>query len=453
VTGEALALGAWLGLWCAAVAGLALARRRMAMPGSGLVQSYVLSLWTLHWLGGALYLLPWFPGGDADVVKQGLAQSAYGVLGLGFGSAVLGPLALRLRDPARAAPPWPAPWRELPGYYVLAGTASYLLLSTLVGRIPTVGSLLVSGQQFIVAGLCLGCWAAWRADRRGRMIGLLALTMGLPLVTIVGQGFMGYGAAAASVVFVFAAGLLRPRWKVAAVYLIVAYAALSFYVSYMRDRTEIREVVWGGRSLLERVERVAETVATFEWFDPRDPFHLWLVDVRLNQNVFTGLAASRLEMSGEYAYGETFSDAVLALVPRTVWPGKPASGGSGDLVARYTGLRFAEGTSVGVGHVLELYVNFGTAGVVGGFAILGLLLTVIDATARVRLDANDWPGFAVRFVPGLAVLQTGGSLAEVAGTAAASVVAVVITNHLLARWAALRGRPRLDVVEAMRSPG
>lgn len=453
MTGEELGLAGWLGVWAAAVAILTIARRGGGVPGSGLVHAYVLSLWTLHWLGGALYLLPWFQGWDADVVGRGLAQSTYAILALGFGSVVLGPMALRLRDPARAAPPWPTPWRELPGYYVVAGTASYLLLSTLVGRIPTVGALLVSGQQFIVAGLCLGCWGAWRGGRAGRVVGLLALALGLPLVTIVGQGFMGYGAAAASVVFVFAAALLRPRWKVAIVYLVVAYVALSFYVSYMRDRAEIREVVWGGRSLLERVERLTETVATFEWFDPQDPYHLWLIDVRLNQNVFTGLAAGRLEMTGEYAYGETFSDAVLALVPRALWPGKPVTGGSGDLVARYTGLRFAEGTSVGIGHVLELYVNFGTVGVVAGFAVLGLVLALIDATARQRLEANDWPGFAVRFVPGLALLQTGGSLAEVAGTAAASLVAVVVTNHLLARWAALRGQPRLDAVEAVRHHG
>jgi hypothetical protein len=450
---EELGLVAWLGVWCAAVAILALARRRRAMPGSGLVHGYVLFLWSLHWLGGALYALPWFQGGDAEVVRRGLEQSAYAVLALVFGCVVLAPIALRLRDPAQAAPAWPAPWRELPGYYVVVGIVSYLFLSTLVGRIPTVGSFLVSGQQFVVVGLCLACWSARQAGRSGRIVGLLAVTMGLPLVTILGQGFMGYGAAAAATVFVFAAGLLRPRWKVGIVYLIVTYAALSFYVSYMRDRSEIREVVWGGRSLLERVERLAETVATFEWFDPTNSGHLWLIDTRLNQNVFTGLAASRLEITGEYAYGETLLDAGLALVPRAVWPGKPAIGGSGDLVARYTGLRFAEGTSVGVGHVLEFYVNFGTAGVVVGFAILGLLLTLIDVTARHRLDANDWPGFAFRLVPGLALLQTGGSIAETLGTGAAGLATVTILNHLLARWAAMRAAPRLTGVEAFRHHG
>jgi len=211
--------------------------------------------------------------------------------------------------------------------------------------------------------------------------------------------------------------------------------ALSFYVCYMRDRSEIREVVWGGRSLVDRVEQVFDTVARFEWFDPTYPTHLVHVDTRLNQNFLVGSAVSRLAVMGDYAYGGTLMDSVLALVPRVIWPDKPVSGGSGDLVTRYTGLRFAEGTSVGVGHVLEAYINFGTLGVVAVFAILGTVVTVIDTVSRERLEANDWRGFALRYGPGLALLQVGGSLAEAMGSLAATLVAVVVVNHLLSRSA------------------
>ncbi len=47
-------------------------------------------------------------------------------------------------------------------------------------------------------------------------------------------------------------------------------------------------------------------------------------------------------------------------IPRALWPNKPVVGGSGDLVSTYTGIRFADGTSVGIGQVLESFVNFGT---------------------------------------------------------------------------------------------
>ena len=61
----------------------------------------------------------------------------------------------------------------------------------------------------------------------------------------------------------------------------------------------------------------------------------------------------------------------MGLVPRALWPDKPAVGGGGSLVTEYTGIPFEEGTSVGAGQVLEFYVNFGIPGVLAGFAGLG----------------------------------------------------------------------------------
>jgi hypothetical protein len=446
-----LDLAAWLIAWLGAVVLLMLVRRARQTPGSGLVYAYLLNLWSLHWLGAVLYLLPWARSRDFDLVLRGLMESVQGVFAFVFGSIVLAPVVLSLRSPTRQLPAMETPWRELPRWYLLVGAGSYLVASSLVGRIPTIGSVLVSGQQFVVVGLCLACWRAWREDRGGRVAALLGLSAMYPLVTIVGQGFMGYGVAAAAVVFMFAASFLRPRWKTATAYVLVAYLLMSFYVSYMRDRGEIREVVWGGRPLAERVEQLYETLARFEWFDPTDPAHLLHVDVRLNQNVFVGVAANRLGLGGEYAYGETFGDAVLALVPRAIWPDKPSFGGSGDLVRRYTGIRFAEGTSVGVGHVLELYINFGTTGVVVGLMLLGLAVTLLDAVATERLAANDWQGFALRYVPALALLQAGGALAEATGAAAASVVAVLLMNHLLGRWTVPVRVQRMSVELSARS--
>jgi hypothetical protein len=215
-------------------------------------------------------------------------------------------------------------------------------------------------------------------------------------------------------------------------WLLIAYVGLSFYVSYMRDRTEIREVVWGRRPFLERVEQLADTFSRFEWFDPTNPAHLWYVDRRLNQNVFVGVAASqfRYRSGPTHAMGDTLVEALLAMVPRALWPGKPAVAGSGDLVSRYTGFRFAEGTSVGIGQVLEFYVNFGSLGVALGFVAVGAALTLIDQAARRRLELGDGPGFALRFLVGIAFLQAGGSLVEIAGTAAASLAVVLAVNRL-----------------------
>ena len=133
-------------------------------------------------------------------------------------------------------------------------------------------------------------------------------------------------------------------------------------------------------------------------------------------------------------------DATIALIPRALWADKPVAAGSGDLVTRYTGIEFAQGTSVGIGQVMEFYINFGTFGVVLGFVVLGMLLSIVDSAAGHKLAAGDWPGFALWYLPGLALLQVGGSLVDLTASVAASSVAALTVNQLLVRRARIGER-------------
>ena len=74
----------------------------------------------------------------------------------------------------------------------------------------------------------------------------LFLTALLPFVTILTRGFIGYGAVAALTVLIFISGFVKPRVVVFAMALLVGYVGLSVFVTYMRDRSEIRSTVWGG---------------------------------------------------------------------------------------------------------------------------------------------------------------------------------------------------------------
>ena len=87
----------------------------------------------------------------------------------------------------------------------------------------------------------------------------------LPMVTIVTQGFLGYGFSAMLTVFTFVATIYRPRWRVVAFALVISYLAMSLYVTYMRDRSMIREVVWGQESYGARMTRMADTFSNFEF--------------------------------------------------------------------------------------------------------------------------------------------------------------------------------------------
>src|SRR5207249_1516081 len=115
---------------------------------------------------------------------------------------------------------------------------------------------------------------------------------------------------------------------------------LSVFVTYMRDRGEIRDTVWGGKSMQVRVSQLQKTASAFEWFDISNTEHLAQIDRRLNQSYLAGLAVTRLSDSGEYVHGKTLWEALIALVPRAIWPDKPIEAGSGSMVSEYTGLTF-----------------------------------------------------------------------------------------------------------------
>jgi hypothetical protein len=135
------------------------------------------------------------------------------------------------------------------------------------------------------------------------------------------------------------------------------------------------------------------------------------------------------EHPGDFARGETLIEALLAPVPRIFWPDKPMVAGSGDLVSRFTGIQFREGTSVGIGQVMELYVNFGEWGVFLGFIVIGAILTYVDRAAAVKRDCGDWPRFLLWFLPGICLLQAGGSLVEVTASAGAAwIVAFALSR-------------------------
>ena len=426
---------AGIGVWI--VAGIVLFefRRRRGVEGSGLLYSHVLTLAAIHCLPAIASLLPAMYQRDPNAVALGLVESAYGIAALVAGSLITTLHLARGRRPmpaARAAEPL------LAMFYIAAGLLSYFLMLIPQLRLPTLRAVISTGQQLMIVGLCLVCWHAWRTRRPQHLLLAVVATLGLPFLTIIHSGYLSYGAVAMLAVLVFLGSLARARRRVAVTGILVAYVAMSFYVSYMRDRDEIRETVWGGRSLGDRIEKLAETFGSFEWLDLSDPMHLWLVEIRLNQNYLVGVAVVRLGETGDFAYGSTLFDTLLALVPRAVWPDKPVTAGSGDLVSRFTGLRFGEDTSVGIGQVMEFYVNFGTPGVVVGFLVLGAFMTWLDWRARRCLDVEDWRGFGRWYLFGLSFLQSGGSLIDVFASAGAAVVAASVANQVYARYVRIR---------------
>lgn len=424
-------------LWMLAIAVVVIVRLRLHQRSAGLVLAYIANLWLIHWPAALTYLFPQTAGAEADRVMRGFHYSTLGIVGFAVGAVLVAPFILRVLEAPLSHTPDAErrlPDARLPWSYVVIGLASYLVLSPMLGRIPTVSAVVTSATQLIIAGLCLALWHYWFSGQRRRFYLVAALAGLLPIATILRQGFLAFGAVALITIFAFVAVFYRPRWRLFMFGGLIAYAGFSFYVTYMRDRGELRETVWGGQSAIQRVTRLSRTIAGIEWFDPTNPSHILRVTGRLNQNFLVGAAVERMQaQSNDFAKGTTVADAFLSLIPRAVWPEKPQRAGSPGIVTEYTGIRFAAATSVGIGQVMEFYINFGGVGVVIGFIILGLVITLIDTWAGQRIWAGDWLQFTVWYLTGLAMIQAGGSLIEVVSSAGAAMLAVLFVNRFVVR--------------------
>ena len=122
---------------------------------------------------------------------------------------------------------------------------------------------------------------------------------------------------------------------------------------------------------------------------------------------------------------------LLALIPRVVWPDKPVVGGGGRVVQDFTGIEFAEGTSVSAGQVLEFYANFGTWGVVGGFLLFGWMIGRMDILVIRYLREGDHRRFLRWSMVSLALLQPGGNLLEIVVSVASAAIAAVGIGYFL----------------------
>ena len=272
----------------------------------------------------------------------------------------------------------------------------------------------------------------------------MALLPLFPLTTIIHSGFIGYGVMWSIVVAIF---LFAQSKRPIGYFLfapIVFWVGLSVFVTYMAARDEIRQTIWYEQADIgSRLERVADTLLGFSWLDLSNLQHRAALEGRLNQDFIVGTAVVRLQ-SGEveYASGETFWKMVLALIPRALWPDKPAVGGGGSVVTDFTGIEFAEGTSVGAGQVLEFYVNFGTLGVVGGFLLFGWMLGRMDILVIKSLREGDQQRFLLWMMVSLAMMQPAGNLVEIVVSAASAVLAALGIGYLLNGRLATRARNR-----------
>ena len=324
------------------------------------------------------------------------------------------------------------------------GMVCYFFLSGVLSFIPSITSILSGGLAMASAGMAWAFVSVFKG--KGAVAGLLfaSLMFLFPVFTLVLNGFMGYGIGAifgiAGVVMV----TFKPRWVIVLIAPSLLYLGLSLYPSYMIARGEIRSKVWGGADLSERFDATFGGIAeNWQWFDPNDEKQMELLNGRMNQNVLVGHSYEYIS-SGQtsYAFGDTLIDGFLALIPRAIWADKPLSAGSNGMVTRFTGIKFAEDTSVGIGNMMEFYINFGLFGVFVGYFLIGLAIYYLDSLAGQAISNLNAGLFFMTLVPGQSLMNAIGSFVEWGPSLVGSMVLVWGFMRFVKPPEAIQWKPR-----------
>lgn len=405
----------WLGLLIALIAFAA----PKAKGGGALIVAYFLGLSLIHLPGALLFLIPQPNLSDARETEIGFTLTVIGmaafVAGAIYARATYGgklQAASKNAIPVLAPYIWPL---------IFAGFIFYFVLMPLAGRIPSGTSLVSSLGALLIIGIWLRFYTAALAANTLRMMTTLMLLPLLPVATLAGTGFVNFGIywALSCIAFLFVIARTRLWFYLSAP--VGGVLGLSFFAVYLILRSSVRVLVTVQAGLSDVLLSIQQMFDNFQLLDLSSPLLAYAVDARLNQNYLVGLAAERYQFGDiDLAYGSTVQ--LWAFIPRALWPDKPQIGGGLDVVSNFTGLVFSPDTSVGVGQVMEFYMNFGMPGLILGFFILGFILMRLDLRIMEALQACDMRKLLLYALPGLALMQPGGNLLEILVAAVGAMV-------------------------------
>jgi hypothetical protein len=418
----------------------------------GLSVAYWFQLWLIHWLGGFIHVLSLQTGEHHQDTLVGFQVTGYAIGGL-----VCGTIVARLLMRGPVARPWEQGLGDdqtgLFRKYIVIGGLLCFVFDRVAMYIPSCSALAGSGLGVLTAGFSFLWFWRWREGRPGghwRVLGSIVL---VPFLTVLVHGLMGIGVAVILNMGAFVAVYFKPRWLVVVLGVAALLAGITIFPGYMAAREEMRKSIWHGGSLGERLEKMSLIVTGWQGFDLENKQHLELIDSRLNQNFLVGAASRYMERQNiPFAGGETLANALLALIPRVVWPDKPQWAGSGDLVTRYTGIKFASGTSVGIGHLMELYINFGRPGVFLGCFLLGIMFATLDVKGATWLARGEWKKVTLAYVVGLSFMGATGNFAEATAAAAGGTVLILTINEMSARQERKRAARLGTLMATTRAP-
>lgn len=409
--------------WCMVCILITLVVSMRRQRSVGLTGAFLMTFSANYVLGGALYLLPWQSLYPPRIIALGIQQAAIGIGGFMVGSLLLAwRLSNRDRQRVETAPdtqtrtPEPNPQhatdligqeqyrKRLALATAVVGVSCYFL-PTALDR-STSSTIINVLSNLSLAAACLWIYGLAMQRKRYAWPATLLVAAIFPTASLLQNGFLSYGVVMSVMVIMFYFSLGGFGVRQFLVMLVLGYFALSLFTAYMGVRNEIRSSVWGGESYSRRTSSAYMIIQEFSPLSLQDSTQLGHVDDRLQGSYLVGLAVFNLRNRiVSPANGATVLDIFTAIVPRAIWPGKPAIAGGSTMMTKYTGVIFSDQISVGFGPVLEGYVNFGSYGVFVLFLIYGLFIAFIDKRSRVSVDRGDYSRFVIFLISGIALVD------------------------------------------------
>lgn len=397
-------------LWWLFLAGVALWVATQRATASPLLLAYFFSLSMIH-VPGALN----YTGTAVQLYNERETFAGFQLTLVGMSVMLASIVLARVLMLARADGVVAGPPLAMRTVYrvIVVGFLTYFFLTPLASMLPSGTALSSTLSGLLPIGFWFWAVSAAKSPQPWPQLFRLGLaTLSLPVITVLTLGFMGFGVGMALTIGVMVLVVWPQRWPLIVAMPFLAYLGLSLGASYFLQRDEIRGAVWGGEAYSERLGATQRIFTDFHFYDVNDPDTVRAIESRLNQNALIGVGLqTHANGYSQLQYGATVP--LWSLIPRALWPDKPMVGGGRNVVSDFTGITFAEGTSVGVGNPFEFFINFGWPGVVGGFVLLGALLAWHDRGLYPALQRNDLRAVILYGLPGLALINPGGNLMEV----------------------------------------
>ena len=218
-----------------------------------------------------LLLLNHVPGAYAHEVSGGILDgteaTAIGIYFTAIGSVCFVAGVWLARSGTRRTPMVRSESNQRFWVFCLLGGWLFTYGLSPLGQIPSLGAAVEKGGAVWMLGVMLGLRAALqRGDVKSAAIWTSAL-MVYPILMLLLGGFLSYGAAAVIIVGAIAAISTVRSSKVVIIAVVAAYVGLSVFVNYFQHRNEIRDAVWGGAPMGQRIDASLGIFRDFEWFE------------------------------------------------------------------------------------------------------------------------------------------------------------------------------------------